>query len=122
MCGARKRLRCCRATSPNGDAGGNGGCNTFTTLQWFMQVPGVTLAASPGRQLSGCTDTPSNKCAATCYNSLFYDPLGSNSDFMDNAVIYGITMAQGTSAVRTVGYFGSVRVSTTNGYDYTWVF
>jgi hypothetical protein len=118
----------CRMTTPNPGryAGGNGGCNLFPTLEWFMQVPG-TPATFPGRtdamsNADTCTAVTPSGCTGNCYNGFFWDPAGSSPDFMDNAVIYGLNVAQGSYAMNVVGYIGSVRVYTDNGYDYTWVF
>jgi hypothetical protein len=64
----------------------------------------------------------------SCIAGLFWDPAkldgsgGTRPDFMDHAVIYGLSMALGDYATNVVGYFGSVRAYTDNGYDYTWVF
>lgn len=93
-----------------------------------MQVPNSTPTAIPGRKREdGTTNTCQSSgggggCLGNCYNGFFWDPAGAYPNFMNNAVIYGISMAQGSWATNTVGYFGSVRAYTTNGYDYTWVF
>jgi hypothetical protein len=115
-------------TTPNPDgyfAGGNGGCSLFPTLEWFMQVPG-TPATGPGRRVADGSDTCKAEtpagCKGNCYNGLFWDPDEASPTFMDNAVIYGLNVAQGSYAMNVVGYIGSVRAYTTNGYDYVWVF
>jgi hypothetical protein len=115
-------------TSPYGNTGDNGDCG-FNTLKWFMQVPGVTTVDDsgtviPGRKKPLSDNTPSGIDAVPpCYKNLMWDPNGAVPGFLDRAVIFGISIAQGDTAMNTVAYVGSLRVKVADDeYDYKFTF